>query len=98
MSRGIMSGITVESDEAIDHSPDLEVPGTFAGDGMRDPASFFRHDKRARGGSEGVRARRRDDGPVASLDHAVAQGFLRPEVRARLLVAPDAEALLTAWT
>jgi uncharacterized protein (TIGR00730 family) len=38
------------------------------------------------------------DGLTAFLDHAVAQGFLRPEVRARLLVAPDAEALLAAWT
>ena len=38
------------------------------------------------------------DGFTAFLDHAVGQGFLRPEVRARLLVAPDAEALLAAWT
>jgi uncharacterized protein (TIGR00730 family) len=38
------------------------------------------------------------DGFTAFLDHAVSQGFLRPEVRARLLVAPDAEALLAAWT
>jgi len=38
------------------------------------------------------------DGFTAFLDHAVAQGFLRPEVRERLLVAPDAEALLAAWT
>ena len=38
------------------------------------------------------------DGLTAFLDHAVAQGFLRPEVRARLLVAADAEALLAAWT
>ena len=38
------------------------------------------------------------DGFTAFLDHAVAQGFLRPEVRARLLVAADAEALLAAWT
>ena len=37
------------------------------------------------------------DGLTAFLDHAVAQGFLRPEVRERLLVAPDAEALLAAW-
>ena len=37
------------------------------------------------------------DGFTAFLDHAVSQGFLRPEVRARLLVAPDAEALLAAW-
>ena len=38
------------------------------------------------------------DGFTAFLDHAVAQGFLRPEVRAGLLVAADAEALLAAWT
>ena len=38
------------------------------------------------------------DGLASFLDHAVAQGFLRPEVRARLLVAADAEALLAAWT
>ncbi len=38
------------------------------------------------------------DGFTAFLDHAVAQGFLRPKVRERLLVAPDAEALLAAWT
>ena len=38
------------------------------------------------------------DGFTAFLDHAVSQGFLRPEVRERLLVAPDAEALLAAWT
>src|SRR4051812_2485644 len=37
------------------------------------------------------------DGFTAFLDHAVSQGFLRPEVRQRLLVAPDAEALLAAW-
>jgi uncharacterized protein (TIGR00730 family) len=37
------------------------------------------------------------DGFTAFLDHAVAQGFLRPEVRERLLVAPDAESLLAAW-
>jgi uncharacterized protein (TIGR00730 family) len=38
------------------------------------------------------------DGFTAFLDHAVGQGFLRPEVRSRLLVADDAEALLAAWT
>jgi uncharacterized protein (TIGR00730 family) len=38
------------------------------------------------------------DGLTTFLDHAVAQGFLRPEVRAGLLVAADAEALLAAWT
>ena len=38
------------------------------------------------------------DGLTAFLDHTVAQGFLRPEVRAGLLVAADAEALLAAWT
>jgi uncharacterized protein (TIGR00730 family) len=37
------------------------------------------------------------DGFTAFLDHAVEQGFLRPEVRERLLVAPDSEALLAAW-
>ena len=37
------------------------------------------------------------DGFTAFLDHAVSQGFLRPEVRERLLVAPDPEALLAAW-
>jgi uncharacterized protein (TIGR00730 family) len=37
------------------------------------------------------------DGFTAFLDHAVGQGFLRSEVRSRLLVAPDAEALLAAW-
>ena len=37
------------------------------------------------------------DGFTAFLDHAVGQGFLRPEVRERLLVAPDPEALLAAW-
>jgi uncharacterized protein (TIGR00730 family) len=37
------------------------------------------------------------DGLTAFLDHAVGQGFLRPEVRTRLLVAPDADALLAAW-
>ncbi len=37
------------------------------------------------------------DGFTAFLDHAVSQGFLRPEVRQRLLVAPDAESLLAAW-
>jgi uncharacterized protein (TIGR00730 family) len=37
------------------------------------------------------------DGITAFLDHAVGQGFLRPEVRERLLVAPDPEALLAAW-
>ena len=37
------------------------------------------------------------DGFTAFLDHAVAQGFLRPEVRATLLVAPDPEALLASW-
>ena len=38
------------------------------------------------------------DGFTAFLDHAVSQGFLRPEVRSRLLVAPDPGALLAAWT
>jgi uncharacterized protein (TIGR00730 family) len=38
------------------------------------------------------------DGFTAFLDHAVSQGFLRPEVRSRLLVAPDAASLLAAWT
>ena len=37
------------------------------------------------------------DGLGAFLDHAVDQGFLRPEPRARLLVAADPEALLAAW-
>jgi uncharacterized protein (TIGR00730 family) len=37
------------------------------------------------------------DGFTAFLDHAVGQGFLRSEVRERLLVAPDPEALLAAW-
>ena len=37
------------------------------------------------------------DGFTAFLDHAVSEGFLRPEVRSRLLVAPDAEALLATW-
>jgi uncharacterized protein (TIGR00730 family) len=37
------------------------------------------------------------DGFTAFLDHAVSQGFLRPEVRQRLLVAPDAKSLLAAW-
>ncbi|HEY6890059.1 MAG TPA: TIGR00730 family Rossman fold protein [Solirubrobacter sp.] len=31
------------------------------------------------------------------LDHAMHEGFLRPEHRSRLLVAPDTEALLAAW-
>jgi uncharacterized protein (TIGR00730 family) len=34
----------------------------------------------------------------AFLDHAMNEGFLRPEHRSRLLVAPDTEALLAAWT
>ena len=34
----------------------------------------------------------------AFLDHATHEGFLRPEHRSRLLVAPDTEALLAAWT
>jgi uncharacterized protein (TIGR00730 family) len=38
------------------------------------------------------------DGFTAFLDHAVSEGFLRPEVRTRLLVAPDPEALLAAWS
>jgi uncharacterized protein (TIGR00730 family) len=38
------------------------------------------------------------DGLSAFLDHATGQGFLRPEQRAKLLVAPDTEALLAAWT
>ena len=37
------------------------------------------------------------DGLSAFLDHAAGEGFLRPEHRARLLVAPDTEALLAAW-
>ena len=37
------------------------------------------------------------DGLGAFLDHAVDQGFLRAEQRARLTVAADAEALLAAW-
>ena len=37
------------------------------------------------------------DGLSAFLDHAIGEGFLRPEHRARLLVAPDTEALLAAW-
>ncbi|MDA0164187.1 TIGR00730 family Rossman fold protein [Solirubrobacter ginsenosidimutans] len=35
---------------------------------------------------------------TAFLDHAMHEGFLRPEHRSRLLVAPDTEALLAAWT
>jgi uncharacterized protein (TIGR00730 family) len=38
------------------------------------------------------------DGFTAFLDHAAAEGFLKPEVRSRLLVAPDGETLLKAWT
>jgi uncharacterized protein (TIGR00730 family) len=37
------------------------------------------------------------DGLSAFLDHASGEGFLRPEHRAKLVVAPDAEALLAAW-
>jgi uncharacterized protein (TIGR00730 family) len=37
------------------------------------------------------------DGFTAFLDHAVGQGFLRPDVRSRLLVADEPEALLAAW-
>jgi uncharacterized protein (TIGR00730 family) len=33
----------------------------------------------------------------AFLDHAMHEGFLRPEHRSRLMVAPDTEALLAAW-
>lgn len=33
----------------------------------------------------------------AFLDHAMNEGFLRPEHRARLLVAPDVDALLETW-
>jgi predicted Rossmann-fold nucleotide-binding protein len=33
----------------------------------------------------------------AFLDHAMHEGFLRPEHRSRLIVAPDTEALLAAW-
>jgi uncharacterized protein (TIGR00730 family) len=38
------------------------------------------------------------DGFTAFLDHAAGEGFLKPEVRSRLLVAPDGETLLKAWT
>jgi uncharacterized protein (TIGR00730 family) len=38
------------------------------------------------------------DGFTAFLDHAAGEGFLKPEVRSRLLVAPDAQTLLKAWT
>jgi uncharacterized protein (TIGR00730 family) len=38
------------------------------------------------------------DGLSGFLDHAVAQGFLGPEQRARLVVAPDPDALLAAWS
>jgi uncharacterized protein (TIGR00730 family) len=34
------------------------------------------------------------DGFTAFLDHAVGEGFLKPEVRSRLLVSPDPETLL----
>ena len=37
------------------------------------------------------------DGLTAFLDHAVAQGFHRPEQRAKLLVAADAADLLARW-
>jgi hypothetical protein len=37
------------------------------------------------------------DGLGAFLDHAVGQGFLRPEHRERLVIAGDTEALLEAW-
>jgi uncharacterized protein (TIGR00730 family) len=37
------------------------------------------------------------DGLSAFLDHAVSQGFLLAEHRARLVVASDTEALLEAW-
>jgi uncharacterized protein (TIGR00730 family) len=37
------------------------------------------------------------DGFTAFLDHAVDEGFLKPEVRARLLIARDSETLLDAW-
>jgi uncharacterized protein (TIGR00730 family) len=36
------------------------------------------------------------DGFTAFLDHAAGEGFLKPEVRARLLVESDPDALLTA--
>ena len=38
------------------------------------------------------------DGLAAFLDHAVDQAFLRPEVRARLTVAPTPGDLLAAWS
>jgi uncharacterized protein (TIGR00730 family) len=37
------------------------------------------------------------DGLRAFLDHAAREGFLRPEHRARLILAPDPEGLLEAW-
>jgi uncharacterized protein (TIGR00730 family) len=37
------------------------------------------------------------DGLGAFLDHATQQGFMRPEQRAKLVVAPDTEALLAGW-
>jgi uncharacterized protein (TIGR00730 family) len=37
------------------------------------------------------------DGLSAFLDHAVGQGFLRPEHRERLVIAGDTDALLEAW-
>jgi uncharacterized protein (TIGR00730 family) len=38
------------------------------------------------------------DGLAAFLDHAVEQGFHQPAQRAKLLLAADAEDLLTRWT
>src|SRR4051812_33749567 len=38
------------------------------------------------------------DALAAFLDHAVDQGFLPPARRETLLFAPDADALLAAWT
>jgi uncharacterized protein (TIGR00730 family) len=38
------------------------------------------------------------DGLAAFLDHAVAEGFLRPEQRARLLLAADVDEVLGAFT
>jgi uncharacterized protein (TIGR00730 family) len=38
------------------------------------------------------------DGLAAFLDHGVAQGFQPAEQRAKLVLAPDPEALLQAWS
>ena len=37
------------------------------------------------------------DGLTAFLDHSVSAGFLRPETRASLVVAPDPVTLLDAF-